>query len=90
MLRSRKGIELLVNLIGISYAAMKILPYKKAGLFRYSSHSAQEVRFAAVSEMIRVQVIFDSFVSTLETSNNLKALFLLLEKQVQRFFRLSY
>lgn len=32
MLRSRKGIELLVNMIGISYGTMKILPYQEAGL----------------------------------------------------------
>lgn len=29
MLRSRKGIEMLVNLINISYCAMKILPYQE-------------------------------------------------------------
>ena len=27
MVRSRKGIEMLVNLINISYCAMKLLPY---------------------------------------------------------------
>ncbi len=31
MVRSRKGIELLVNLINIAYCAMKLLPYQDAG-----------------------------------------------------------
>lgn len=89
MLISRQGIELLVNLIGISYGAMKILPYQEASLSQYHSHSAQEVRFA-VSELIWEQVIFDIFASTIEISNNFKAMFSLLEIQVQRFFKSNY
>lgn len=57
MVRSRKGIEMLVNLINISYCAMKILPYQVASFNKYQSKSVQEFRFV-LSEQIRRQVIY--------------------------------
>ena len=40
MVRSRKGIETLVNLINIAYCAMKILPYQDEAFSKYRTESA--------------------------------------------------
>ncbi|MFR8426666.1 MAG: hypothetical protein ACLVCH_02675 [Roseburia inulinivorans] len=45
MVRSRKGIEMLVNLINISYCAMKLLPYQDKTFSEYRTKSVQEFRF---------------------------------------------
>ena len=45
MARSCKGIEMLVNLINISYCAMKILPYRNEHFSEYRTKSVQEFRF---------------------------------------------
>ena len=52
MVRSRKGIEMLVNLINISYCAMKLLPYQEEAFYKYQTESVQEFRFA-LSQQIR-------------------------------------
>ncbi len=52
MIRSRKGIEMLVNLINTAYCAMKILPWKEAAFSKYRAESVQGFRFA-LSEEIR-------------------------------------
>ena len=49
---------MLVNLINISYCAMKILPYQ--------GETYKEFRFA-LSEQIQQQVFFVSFVKNIET-----------------------
>lgn len=66
MVRSRKGIEMLVNLINISYCAMKLLPYKEESFSTYRNESVQEFRFA-LSEQIRQQVFYVTFVKNIET-----------------------
>jgi hypothetical protein len=60
MVRSRKGIEMLVNLINISYCAMKLLPYIDELFYGYQSVSVQEFRFA-LSEQIRPDRYFMPF-----------------------------
>ena len=67
MVRSRRGIEMLVNLINISYCAMKLLPYQDEAFFKYQTESVQEFRFA-LSEQIRQQVFYAIFVEKVETS----------------------
>lgn len=57
MVRSRKGIEKLVNLINIAYCAMKLLPYQDEAFSKYQNESTQEIRFA-FSERIRQEVFF--------------------------------
>ena len=66
MVRSCKGIEMLVNLINISYCAMKLLPYVDKEFSDYKGKSVQEIRFA-LSEGIREQIFFTSFVQNIET-----------------------
>ena len=48
MIRSRNGIEMLVNLINIGYCAMKLLPYKEETFSKYRNVSVQEFRIANV------------------------------------------
>ena len=66
MVRSRNGIEMFVNLINISYCAMKLLPYKEAAFSEYRSSSVQEFRFA-LSGQIRQQVFYVNLVQNIET-----------------------
>lgn len=73
MIRSKKGIEILVNLINISYCAMKILPYRDETFFQYKDSSAQKFRLA-LSQQINQQVIFASFVKNVETTIKSNAL----------------
>ena len=56
MVRSCKGIEMLVNLINISYCAMKILPYQNEHFSEYRTKSVQEFRFE-LSQGIRFVII---------------------------------
>ena len=66
MVRSCKGIEMLVNLINISYCAMKILPYQNEHFSEYRTKSVQEFRFE-LSQGIRSQIFFAIFVKNIET-----------------------
>ncbi len=66
MVRSRKGIEMLVNLINITYCAMKILPYQDEAFSKYRTESVQEFRFG-LSGLIREQVFYANFVESIET-----------------------
>lgn len=67
MVRSSKGIEMLVNLINISYYTMKLLPYSDNLFAKYQCESVQEFRFL-LSEQIREQVFFSNFVNSIETT----------------------
>ena len=57
---------MLVNLINITYCAMKILPYKDEAFSKYRTESVQEFRFA-FSEKIRQQVFYALFIDKTET-----------------------
>ena len=70
MVRSRKGIETLVNLINIAYCAMKILPYQDEAFSKYRTESVQECRFV-LSEKIRAEVFLTAFLRNIE--NNIKS-----------------
>lgn len=56
---------MLINLINISYAAMKLLPYVDDKFADYRNKSVQDFRFA-LSEGIRSQVVFATFVEKVE------------------------
>ena len=57
---------MLVNLINISYCAMKILPYQNEHFSQYRTKSVQEFHFE-LSQGIRSQIFFDIFVKNIET-----------------------
>ena len=85
MVRSCKGIEMLVNLINICYCAMKILPYQDEQFSEYRTKSVQEFRFE-LSQGIRSQIFLTNFVRNIETHIKLnviiKALKQLIRQQV--------
>ena len=85
MVRSCKGIEMLVNLINICYCAMKILPYQDEQFSECRTKSVQEFRFE-LSQGIRSQIFLTNFVRNIEThikSNVIiKALKQLIRQQV--------
>ena len=66
MVRSRKGIEMLVNLINISYCSMKLLPYLEEPFTQYRDVSVQEFRFV-LSGQIRQQIFYVDLVQNIET-----------------------
>lgn len=83
MVRSRKGIEMLVNLINISYCAMKLLPYSDELFYGYQSVSVQEFRFA-LSDQIRKQIFYAAFVKNIENSIKSNAVIKALKQLVGR------
>ena len=66
MMRSYKGIEMMVNLINVAYCAMKLLPYQYERVSDYRDKSVQDFRFI-LSNGIRQQVFFATFVQNIET-----------------------
>ena len=87
MVRSRKGIELLVNLVNITYCAMKILPYQNEAFAKYRTESVQEFRFI-LSEKIRQEIFFANFMQNIETSIKSTAVLNALKRLIQQ--RLNY
>ena len=79
MVRSRKGVEMLVNLINISYCAMKLLPYMEETLSQYRGGSVQEFRFA-LREQVKRQIFYVNLVQNIE--NHIKSTALI--KALQR------
>lgn len=57
---------MMVNLINVAYSAMKILPYEDEKFSDYRDKSVQDFRFA-LSEGIRQQVFFATFVKNIES-----------------------
>jgi len=66
MVRSIKGIERLSNLICISYAATRLLPYYSVEFKEYQEQSPQEIRYQ-LGEKIRMNIIIHSLGQTIET-----------------------
>ena len=87
MVRSCKGIEMLVNLINICYCAMKILPYQDEQFSEYRTKSVQEFRFE-LSQGIRSQIFLTNFVLSTEIDDESHAvLYLAAFIDSYRFFK---
>ena len=91
MVRSQKGIEMLVNLINVAYCAMKILPYQEKEFSKYRGESVQEFRFI-LSMQIRQQIFYANLLRNIETgikSNTfIKVLKRLVKQQCGCFYKL--
>ena len=83
MVRSRKGIEMLVNLINITYCAMKLFPYQDKIFSQFRAGSVQEFRFA-LSGQIREQVFYVIFVKNIETHIKSNAMMNALKQVLQK------
>ena len=84
--RSREGIERLINLENIAYSAMTLLPYSEGSFSCYQSASAQETRFG-IGEQIQASIIFGSFVEKLETVKKSCVLIKIIENYIQSGFK---
>lgn len=81
MVRSKRAIELVVNLINIAYCSLKILPYKDTYFECHKNESVQEFRFH-LSESIKEQVFIANFVKSVESTNKSKSALKLLKKRI--------
>lgn len=84
--RSREGIERLINLENIAYSAMTLLPYSDGSFSCYQSASAQETRFG-IGEQIQASIIFGSFVEKLETLKKSCVLIKIIENYILSGFK---
>ena len=85
MLRSRIGIERMLNLITILYSAMKVLPYLEKDFSNYQTESVQEFRFY-LSKTIREELIIHSFVTSIENQIKSSHIRQLLQQKALSFF----
>ncbi len=67
MIRSKTGIERMLNLVNTAHSAMKILPYHYDCWKDFQNKSPQELRFA-MSEQIRRQVFLTTLSANAETT----------------------
>lgn len=84
--RSREGIERLVNLECITYGAMTLLPYSDESFSCYQSASAQETRYG-IGQQIQASIIFNSFIETLETVKKAQSFIKIIEGYVLSGFK---
>ena len=84
--RSREGIERLINLECITYSAMTLLPYSDESFSGYQSASAQETRFG-IGQQIQASIIFSSFVEKLETVKKSSHLIKIIEYYILSGFK---
>lgn len=71
---AEKGIEMLINLINISYCTMKLLPCMEETFSQYRNGSVQEFRFV-LSEQIRRQIFYVNLTQNIETHIKSKVVF---------------
>lgn len=84
--RSREGIERLVNPECIAYSAMTLLPYSDGSFSCYQSASAQETRFG-IGQEIQASIIFSSFAESLETVKKAQSFIKIIEGYVLSGFK---
>ena len=85
MLRSRIGIERMLNIIKITYSAMKLLPYLEKDFSEYQTESVQDFRWY-LSKRIREQLIIQRFVTFLENEIKSSSIRQLLQQKALSFF----
>ena len=86
--RSKEGIERLINLMSLSYSAMTLLPYSDETFSVCQSASAQETRYK-ISQQIQADIILCSFGRFLETIKNYSGLIKVVEDYILSGFRKS-
>lgn len=84
--RSREGIERLINLECMAYSAMTLLPYSDRYFSCYQSASAQETR-SGIGQEIQASIIFSNFVEKLETIKKSCALIKIIEDYILSGFK---
>ena len=85
-IRSKEGIERLINLISLSYSAMTLLPYSDETFSGCQSASAQETRYE-IGQQIQSEIILCSFGKFLETIKNCSVLINVVESYILSGFK---
>lgn len=80
-IRSRKGIERMINLLSVSYSAMTLLPYSDKLFEEYQSASAQDTK-AEIGQQIQADIIFSSFVKSIEAVKKAQTLIKIVENYI--------
>lgn len=70
MVRKKVAIEKYINLIGVAYSAMILLPFINSAFEHYKFHSPQEVKHI-VSEAIREELFFSNLLKLEQIKKNL-------------------
>lgn len=82
MVRNKKAIERYVNLLAISYTFVSVLPFIDQKFEQYKFESPQVVK-RVVADKLTKELIFDSFVSSLESSK----IYSKVQKAINSFLR---
>lgn len=69
MLRSKTGIERILNLITLVYSSMTLLPYLDTSFSNLRRYSSQQVRFV-LGNLVHRQVFFSTFADRLKSIKN--------------------
>ena len=69
MVRSQTSIEKYINLIGVSYTLVTLLPFMHTGLKQNQFQSPQETRYA-ISESVTKDLIFSKLLEILQLRKN--------------------
>lgn len=85
-LRSKEGIERLVNLISLSYSAMTLLPYSDPAFSNCQTASAQKTQYE-INQQIQANIILCNFEKFLETVKNSAVLIKIVEDYILSGFR---
>lgn len=85
-IRSKEGMERLVNLLSLSYSAIPLLPYSDETFCMFQSARAQETRYE-IGQQIQSEIILCSFGSFLETVKNCSALIKVVENYILSGFK---
>ena len=83
MLRSKTGIERLINLQTLTYASVQLLPWLSKDFSHLKGMSAQQSRFT-LGKLINQRVFFAAFVSKLETAKKSPLLVQFLKSQLDQ------
>ena len=86
LVRSREGMERLVNLKCIAYSAVTLLPYSDESFSSYPFASTQETRYS-IGQQIQASIIFSSFVESLETVKKAQPFIKIIEDYVLSGFK---
>lgn len=85
-IRSKQGVERLVNLISLSYSAMTLLSYSDETFSGYQSASTQKMKYE-MNQQIQATIILCSFGKFLETVKNSTALIKIVEDYILSGFK---
>ena len=88
MVRSKMGIERMLNLINVAHSAMKILPHHYSCWKEFHDQSPQELRFA-ISEQIRRQVFFATLRAKAETMRKSTSFFKSLAELAEEIWQVA-